>query len=332
MTNHQPAHDERPDDNPPSRRMSLVSGATTSHALAPPRTDSQPHVEGVGINELERDPELQAHNPVYPEPRVENATTTPPTGTDAIHRPIVLELADLQSDGDKFLAYLANTNRLSIKQEVDMCAVMMNCVEQVKFSILDEGGNILFYVCEESNCCTRQFFQKSRSYRIKVTDRTGTLMMQMLRPFNCSLCCGLISPDEMGVYLPTHKRLGSVKQKFSLKASFDIHNTLNQPIMRLRGSFFPITCCANQSVEFTLTTMDRRPIGKLLKHWSGLAKELCTDCDNFTLEFPINATPQEKALLLAASNLVNIRHFESPGIVNICLRIIFCMLILRLIY
>jgi len=50
-------------------------------------------------------------------------------------------------------------------------------------------------------------------------------------------------------------------------------------------------------------------VGRIQKQWSGLLKEMFTDADNFGVEFPQSATSQEKALLLAATFIIDYLFF-----------------------
>lgn len=250
--------------------------------------------------------------------------------TSTAGRYITQTVVDLQRDGQNLLSHLASSQKLTIRQEVDMCEVMCKIIGEVKFSILDDGGNILFYVCEKSNWCARQYCMNHRPHSISIKDRSGRVMMKVIRPIDCSLCCGLIAPDVIDVHLPNHEKLGSVKQNFSLTPSFNIYNSLSHPIMKLTGPYFHATCFSGQTVEFDLIDMQDRKLGKLLKHWSGCGKELYTNCDNFSIEFPVNASPEEKALILASFTLVNIRHYERRNTLGYLIIIILICFILSI--
>ncbi|KAJ1464406.1 hypothetical protein T484DRAFT_1649648, partial [Baffinella frigidus] len=54
-------------------------------------------------------------------------------------------------------------------------------------------------------------------------------------------------------------------------------------------------------------------VAKIVKVWSGLSKELCTDADNFELNFNNVQKPVSKARLLGSLFLLNQLYFEGKS-------------------
>lgn len=54
-------------------------------------------------------------------------------------------------------------------------------------------------------------------------------------------------------------------------------------------------------------------IGTIRKQWSGLARELYTDADNFSITFPLSLDVRAKAILLGAVFLIDFMYFENSG-------------------
>jgi hypothetical protein len=52
------------------------------------------------------------------------------------------------------------------------------------------------------------------------------------------------------------------------------------------------------------------PIGAIKKVWAGCGKELLTDADTFTLQFPPTLPPQHKGIFLGALILMDFLYFE----------------------
>ena len=52
---------------------------------------------------------------------------------------------------------------------------------------------------------------------------------------------------------------------------------------------------------------------RINKVWSGLAKECCSDADNFQVLFPKEATTVDKANLIGANILIDFTFFESQS-------------------
>ncbi len=51
-------------------------------------------------------------------------------------------------------------------------------------------------------------------------------------------------------------------------------------------------------------------VGKISKHWSGIAREAFTDADNFGVSFPMDLDVRMKATLLGALFLIDFMFFE----------------------
>ncbi|CAJ0945045.1 unnamed protein product [Ranitomeya imitator] len=48
-------------------------------------------------------------------------------------------------------------------------------------------------------------------------------------------------------------------------------------------------------------------VGRISKQWSGVVNEMCTDADNFGVQFPINLDVKIKAVMLGACFLIRFR-------------------------
>lgn len=240
----------------------------------------------------------------------------PQTGGPSIE--ILSSLRDLDQDGRDFLRYLSTTSKLKFIQKIDICCLITKCNDAVEFSILDEGGNLLFYGVETSECIIRQCFGRQRPLVMILKDRTGKHMMKVERSMDCSCCCGLLCPDKFNVHLPNYEFLGSIKQQFSCTPSYTISNALIQPIMRVYGPLFNCTIAQGQKVEYRILDLQDRELGKIYKNWSSFGQEFYSHYDNFDIEFPAEASPQEKALCLATVFTINVRHYEKTGLTPMC--------------
>ncbi|GCC39092.1 hypothetical protein chiPu_0022822, partial [Chiloscyllium punctatum] len=55
---------------------------------------------------------------------------------------------------------------------------------------------------------------------------------------------------------------------------------------------------------------ESRSIGRISKQWSGIAKEVLTDADNFGVQFPMDLNVKLKASLIGACFLIDFMFFE----------------------
>lgn len=75
--------------------------------------------------------------------------------------------------------------------------------------------------------------------------------------------------------------------------------------------FFPgCPCEACETVNFEIRDEHGNKLGEFQKRSPGCAKAALSDADNFSLLFPSNASPEERALLTAGLILMDFTYFE----------------------
>lgn len=100
------------------------------------------------------------------------------------------------------------------------------------------------------------------------------------------------------------QKCGSIIQEWSLcSPSYKICNAAGDTVLKIQGPFCTFSICGD--VEFSVLSRDgTTQVGKIVKQWSGLARELFTDADHFGISFPIDLDVNIKAVLLGASFLI----------------------------
>jgi hypothetical protein len=171
------------------------------------------------------------------------------------------------------------------------------------------------------------------------------------RPFRCTFLCFWRS-----IVRVRHPSLGYIGEIYNPFACFDTifhvraptqFDDMKAPIAEavkgddqgkvhyiIRGEclqwgmwFPPLPCGPCKKVSFLIyagnDTAMTRPVGEISKVWSGCLKEAVSDADNFTVAFPPDATPIQKALLAAAVIHLDFLLFEKQeskndnGVMNI---------------
>lgn len=155
-------------------------------------------------------------------------------------------------------------------------------------------------------------------------DNSGIEVIHLCRPLACSSCCFPCCLQSLEVLSPTAGRIGSVEQEWTLcYPSFKIKNQSGDTMLRIEGPFCTFSLCGD--VEFKvcnkksifvsfifslkisnsqIVSLDGTEVGKISKQWSGLAKEMFTDADNFGINFPMDLNVQMKAVMLGACMLI----------------------------
>lgn len=115
---------------------------------------------------------------------------------------------------------------------------------------------------------------------------------------------------KVEVQAPPGQVVGYVKQAWSiLKPKYLIQDASEQTVLKIEGPCCTCNICGD--VEFQVYSADgETPVGQIRKQWSGIAKEMFTDADNFGITFPMDLDVNVKATLLGAVFLIDFMFFE----------------------
>lgn len=220
--------------------------------------------------------------------------------------PVVLSTDPLQ--------LLAATDQLMIKQQVEMMEIMTGFETQNKYKIYNQFGQEIMFAGEISGCMERCCLGAGRPFEMPVTLLNGTQVFTLVRPFRCmpSLCCCCYL-QEMHVLSGQHgAMIGRIQMEWSACGSsnvfpnkFTCYGVDGAPFCTVESP-----CC--EPWEFT-TMVGGVGVGKISKKFSGFAKEIFTDADNFGCQLPPNSTPEQRAVLLGMVFMLDFCYFEQPG-------------------
>ena len=166
---------------------------------------------------------------------------------------------------------------------------------------MDNWGNQLFRAEEEGGglgtVILRNFLEAWRPFTINIFSADGMDHFILKRPFRFFFY-------ELQIHNSDGILLGSIKRRFSiLRRIYSVFDRSGNEIYQLFGPLLhPWTF---------LIRRGEQELGKIVKKWSGLAKESFTDADNFGITFPRGIDTNTKAILLGAVFLIDFVHFES---------------------
>jgi len=213
------------------------------------------------------------------------------------------------------LEYLTLIDQLLVKQKVEMLEAIVGFETNNKYVVKNSMGQQVFYMVEDTDCCTRQFCGNTRPFDMKVLDNNQQEVMHFHRPLNCDNClpCWL---QELEVSAPPGNRIGVVKQEWTFcKPVYSLYGADGiTPILRIKGPFCPVSCCG-EDIEFKVmsVTNTETQVGSIKKQWAGFLKEAFTDADPFGITFPLDLDVHAKATLLGALMLIDFLHFEKSS-------------------
>ncbi|GFR65808.1 phospholipid scramblase [Elysia marginata] len=179
-----------------------------------------------------------------------------------------------------------------------------------KYEIRNSMGQRVYMAVEDTCCCTRNCCGSARPFDMKIMDNQKREVIHLSRPLRCRSCWCFCCLQKLTVEAPKGQTVGYVRQAWSCcHPRYNIKNAEDETQLRIKGPCFQCNMCGD--IEFEVLSKDGETfVGQITKQWSGLAKEIFTDADNFGVSFPIDLDTKTKATLLGAVFLIDFMYFE----------------------
>jgi hypothetical protein len=183
-----------------------------------------------------------------------------------------------------------------IQQDKEWTEILTGFEAKNRYSLITVSGDKIYHAAEESSILSRQFLQSFRPFKMHVLTLDSRPIMNAVRPFRFLF-------HEISVFDSTGKPLGTVKQEFSiLSRKYAVLDPLGMKVFDIFGPVLH---------PWTFRILkDGREIGRISKKWTGAAKEIFTDADNFNVAFPSEIDVEKKCLLIGALFLYDVLYFE----------------------
>jgi len=195
---------------------------------------------------------------------------------------------------------LAAAKGLVITQKKEMMEVFTGFETKNRYVISDAAGPQLYFAAEEgTGFLSRNFLKSSRPWTIRVVHPDGTKALEISRPWRWFF-------HEAAIRDADGRVLGTIKRRWSLlRRVYSVCDSGGREICELFG---PILHPWTFQIRSGGTE-----VGAIKKKWSGLVTEAFTKADNFGVQFPPDADPSLKAVLLGAVFLIDFCHFEKDN-------------------
>jgi len=216
------------------------------------------------------------------------------------------------------LEYLAQIDQLIVKQQSELLEVMTGWETNNKYKIKNSLGQNVYFALEDSGTCMRQCCGEARAFDMKILDNAQNEVIHLFRPLRCGWCCfPCCDMQEIQVMAPPGTPVGYIVQKWSIctpwcSPVFEICDANRTPILLIKGPGMVCECCSD--IDFRVIALDgTTEVGKVTKQWTGATKELFTDADTFSINFPMDLDVKAKATMLGAAMLIDFMFFEHSG-------------------
>lgn len=202
-----------------------------------------------------------------------------------------------------FLQTLAQANAIYVKQKFEL-AEIFGFETRNRYQIQTDDGQQFGYCAEPKlgffDAIMRQFLGHWRVFNILGTDMANQQVFRAHHPFRWFF-------QRLDVFGAGDRPVGSLQQRFAwFNKKFDFLDTRGRLVMSMTSPFWKIW-------TFPIKKCDR-DVSIIEKKWTGLAKEMFTDADNFRVRFTdAKLTADEKLLLLAGAVFVDLLYFETKA-------------------
>lgn len=231
---------------------------------------------------------------------------------------------------------LANCTGAKIKQQPEFFEVFTGCETANRYHVfgLSNLGIKYLFKCQEMsdycmrNCCAASM--REFSMDIKHIAASDQLMNSSLvksfgyinKPFKCTCCC--CNRPEMQVSLAeTGQIIGNIYQPFNCCDPYFqiLDGTGNLKYIITADCCQCALLCSNNLCgkcsegEFKIFSNknDGRPVGSIIKTCASSYSELVTSADSYNINFPLDASPSEKFLIIALGLMIDYQYFEESA-------------------
>ncbi|XP_072046718.1 phospholipid scramblase 2-like [Amphiura filiformis] len=218
------------------------------------------------------------------------------------------------------LEYLTQLDQLLVHQQVELMEVLTGLDFQNRYVIKNSMGQQVYFAGEQSTFCMRCFCQSQRTFNMTITDNNGQEVMKLYRPWKCCSGCGSCwcagtcdcCTDEITVECPPGEVIGKIKHSGSKwYPHLAVKDTDDNTMFDIWGPCCLCQCiCYHPDLNFKVYHGDNE-IASIGKQWAGAVKECFTKVSNFGIQFPIDLEVRMKAMLIAATMLIEYLYIES---------------------
>ena len=225
---------------------------------------------------------------------------------------------------------LALSPSVLIRQQPQFFEQISGCESPNRYFVFSQspqtGFKMLFKCKEQSECCQRNCCSASmREFvmDIKHIANAGALnenfqnsFVHVNKPFKCTCCC--LERPEMIANYSNGELVGKVKQPFSCcDPIFTIYDNAGTMRYYIYADCCQCgLCCSGPCAKMSEVTFNiyrdanmGQPIGSIVKKIANFS-ELITSADSYQVNFPADARPNEKLLLIITGLMIDYQFFE----------------------
>ncbi|XP_046974189.1 phospholipid scramblase 2-like [Vanessa cardui] len=206
---------------------------------------------------------------------------------------------------------LSTVDRLFITKRLRVRSVLFLRGKKNRFFVRTSDQNLVYTIEEQNSWWVGYFCYGLRPLQLHVRDGSGTEVMRINRPYACTsriLPCQL---QRVQVFSPPGTKIGSIEQVWTaVRPEYVVSRENGERIFWISGPRVTISCF--RDIQFHIYNTDGESVGSTCKRWQGVlhAMFLAPVTDRFGVAFDRDLSVEDKALLLAATLLLDYMYYD----------------------
>lgn len=206
------------------------------------------------------------------------------------------------------LNVLSSYQKVFLQQQRDLLETLTTLDMPNKYILFNKDDQPLMYIEEVPTGVP----YRHRALDVVAKDPAGQKLFHITRPSKycaqCAFCCAYMKPckyeGDVSLYDQNDKHLGHLTQKGSFKsAHLVVEDKDDDTIFEIKGK----SACCTPTTDYDILKKDKK-VGEIDKLGIGIG----TGSNRYEIEFPEDAQPNDKALIIGLAVLIDYRfHFNA---------------------
>jgi len=185
-----------------------------------------------------------------------------------------------------------NHNALVISRNYEFLNIFMGFEQANQYKIMDEQGNVVGYIAEESSAfkaLVRNLFTTHRSFKATVMDTEGNIILTIRRPFYFLNSLMYIEDAKGEVLGEIHQRWHIWRRKYDLYINKQQIGQIDSPFL---------------SWDFAIQDSQGKSLALVDKNWTNFGREIFTDANQYAIKMAEPFVQNDKPLTLAERAII----------------------------
>ncbi|CAG4962227.1 unnamed protein product [Colias eurytheme] len=238
-----------------------------------------------------------------------------PQDADVVKEPLIevpRPIAEVTPETENLLSELTEVDRLLITKRLRVKAVLFLRGKKNRFSVRTPDQNLVYTVEEENSWWVGYFCYGLRPLQLRVFNSSSVEVMRINRPYACTSRVFPCQLQNVEVFSPPGRKIGTIEQQWApVRPIYLVRRENGDEAFWLQGP--RVTISFFRDIQFRIQRADGAHVGSTCKRWQGLlhAMFFAPVTDRFGVAFERELTVEEKALLLAATLLMDYMYYDA---------------------